>query len=374
MRGLLTVFLILLIFASDATAQTGRELSASGRKNTALIELKLKDAARRSPGSFEANHNLGEFYIQQGKLDAAIPYLEKAQRINPEHYVNSYDLAMALFQTGDLARARAQIQRVIKWKDAAELHTLLGDVEEKTGNLVAAAEEYQRAAQMEESEDRLLDLGNGLIKINAFDAAAQIFDYGLKKYPRSAKLRIGLGIACYSRGQYDNAIRLLCEATDLEPADPRPYLFLGEMYGVSAEMADEITRRMARFVKEHPENALAHYYYAVNLGRARRGPGSTVDFAQVETLLKRAIALDPKLPQAHFELGVLYTEQQQYTEAIAAFRSAIKLNPEMGKAHYRLALIYQRAGQKEMAAREMEIYKRLKDHEADTRGQKNVIP
>src|SRR5262249_62424619 len=96
-----------------------------------------------------------------------------------------------------------------------------------------------------------------------------------------------------------------------------------------AEMADDVTRRMARFVKEHPKNALAHYYYAVNLGWARRDPGSTVDRARVETLLKTAIALDPKLPQARFELGVLYAEQQQYTEAISAFRHAIRLDPDM---------------------------------------------
>ncbi|HEY6403215.1 MAG TPA: tetratricopeptide repeat protein [Blastocatellia bacterium] len=348
------------------------------RKKSALIELKLKEAVRRSPASFETNHNLGEFYIQQGKLNAAIPYLEKAQRLNPEHYVNSYDLAMALFQTGALARARAQIQSVIKWKDTAELRSLLGDVEDKAGNPVAAAEEYQRAARMEENEERLLDLGNSLIKINAYDAAAQIFDYSLKKYPRSAKLRIGLGIADYSRGQYDDAVRLLCEASDLEPSDPRPYLFLGEMYGVSAEMADDVTRRMARFVKNHPKNALAHYYYAVNLRWGRRDsgsqPSSQVNHAQVETLLKTAIALDPKLPQAHFELGVLYAEQSQYAEAITAFRNAVRLNPEMGKAHYRLALIYQRAGQKEMAAREMEIYRRLKDREADAGNQKKIVP
>jgi tetratricopeptide (TPR) repeat protein len=355
-------------------AQVEARSAPATARQAALIELRLKAALRRAPDSFEANHNLGEFYIQQGKLSAAVPCLEKAQRLNPANYVNSYDLAMALFQTGNLPRARAQIQSVIKWKDTAELHSLLGDVEGKAGDWVAAAEEYQRAARMEESEGRLLDLGASLIKINAYDAAAQIFDYGLKKYPRSAKLRIGLGGAYYSRGQYDGAVRLLCEAADLEPADTRPYLFLGEMYGVSAEMADEITRRMARFVEYHPSNALAHYYYAVNLRQARRDAAPPLDVKQVEDLLKRAIVLNPKLAPAHFELGVLYTERRQYDEAISALRNAVRFNPEMDKAHYRLARIYQLTGRKELAAKQMEIHRRLKDRGAESGGQKKTTP
>src|SRR5919108_4355834 len=72
----------------------------------ARIERSLKDALHRNPESFDANHNLGEFYVRQGKLAAAIPYLEKAQQLDPKHYANSYDLALAYLQSGDLSRAR----------------------------------------------------------------------------------------------------------------------------------------------------------------------------------------------------------------------------------------------------------------------------
>jgi tetratricopeptide (TPR) repeat protein len=374
----------LLTFTLHAVAQTANQTNAGQKKpvrsatadkrKAALVELKLKEALRRSPDSFEANHNLGEFYIQQDKLTAAIPYLEKAQQLNPAHYANSYDLALAYFQTGNLPQARTQIQSTMKWKDTAELHSLLGDVEEKAGHRVAAAEEYQRAAQTEPSENHLLDLGNSLIKINAFDAAVQIFNHSLEKFPRSAKLRVGMGIAYYARGQYSDAVKVLCEAADLEPSDPRPYLFLGEMYGVSVEMADEITRRMAQFVRFHPKNALAHYYYAVNLWKGRRNPESPVDLNRVEALLKTAIALDPRLAQAHFELGILYTEQQKYPEAISELRKAVSLQPDLANAHYRLGQLYQRTGQKALATQEVEIFKRLKDREAKSTGPKKPTP
>jgi tetratricopeptide (TPR) repeat protein len=340
------------------------------RTNPAQIERSLKDVLRRNPESFDANHNLGEFYIRQGKLPAAIPYLEKAQQIDPKHYANSYDLALAYLQSGDLSRARAQIQSILKWKETAELHSLSGDIEDRAGNPVAAAESFQRAARIDESEQNIFDLGNSLIKINAFDAAVQIFTYGLGKYRDSAKLRVGMGIARYSRGEYSDAVKYLCEAADLDPTDARPFLFLGEMYGVSVEMADEITKRMAQFVKGHPSNAMAHYYYAVNLWKGRRDPDRPVDLNRVETSLKRAVSLDPKLSAAYFELGALYSEQQKYTEAIGALRKAVSLQPDLAKAHYRLAQIYQRTGQKALAAREMEIHQKLKEREAGSTGPK----
>ncbi|HKX28574.1 MAG TPA: tetratricopeptide repeat protein [Blastocatellia bacterium] len=353
-------FLVLLAFlvSFSFVILEGQAGAQAAKRRVASVEAELKEAVRRSPESFEANHRLGEFYIERQNLAAAIPYLEQAQRIDPAHEANGYDLALAYFKLGDLARARAQIRSRIEIKETAELHSLLGDVEDGAGNLAAAAEAYQRAARMEETENRLLDLGNSLIKINAFEAAVRIFNYGLEKFPRSASLRVGMGIACYSRGQYHDAVKLLCQAVDLEPSDPRPYLFLGEMVGISTEMADEITRRMAEFVKRHPKRPEAYYYYAVSL---KRDDGSPGDPARVESLLKTAIALDPKLARAHFELGVVYSGTQRYAEAIGEMQAAIKLQPNLEKAHYRLAQLYRRTGQRELAAREMEVFNRLKE-------------
>lgn len=361
------------VLAKAAPVQTEPKSKSHGKASPAEVERALKESLRRAPESFEANHQLGEFHLQAGQLSAAIPLLEKAQQLNPTHYTNSYDLALAYLQLGELAKARAQIQRILARKETAELHSLLAEIEEKDGKLVAAAEEYQRAARMDESEQNILNLGNSLIKINAFDAAVQILTYGLKKYSQSGMLRVGLGIALYSRGDYEEAVKFFCAAVDLEPTDPRPYLFLGEMYGVSAEMADEILKRMAQFVKYHPENALAHYYYAMNL-QSRRGPGHEVDLNQIETLLKTAIALDPKLARAHFELGALYSEQQKHKEAISALREAIRLEPGLAKAHYRLARLYQSTGQKDLAVQEMEIYQKLKERGAEPTTPKRPNP
>jgi tetratricopeptide (TPR) repeat protein len=347
-----------LVIAQSST----RQVPGADKKDAAPIEAQLKRAVQQAPESFAANHNLGEFYIQQNNLAAAIPYLVKAQQLDPAHYVNSYDLALAYVLVGEAVKARVQIRQALAIKNTAELHHLLGEVEENAGDVPAAAAAYHQAAQLESSEKNLLSLSNLLIKSSNYAEATKFLDYGLRKYPRSAQLKIGLGIAEYSQGKYNDAVKTLCEAADLETSDERPYLFLGEMSGVSVEMTDDLVKRMAQFVKYHPRNALAYYYYAINLRQQQRqrSDAETANDNQIEALLKTAIKLDPKLSMAYFELGTYYADRQQYSAAIPAFRSAVELKPDFEKAHYRLAQSYQRTGQTDLADEEIEIFNRLK--------------
>jgi tetratricopeptide (TPR) repeat protein len=362
--------LLLLALIAPASAREGIASAHSSppaaqtrpapKPDAATVERRLRDAVGRSPDSFEAHQRLAVFYLQQGKLTQAIPHLRRAQAIDPAHYANGYDLAIALLQTGELDSARQQVTRMLSAKDTGELHNLLGDIEERAGNLIAAAEEYQRAAHLEATEEHLFDWGNNLLQLRASDVAQQVFTAAIARHPKSARLQVGLGIAQYSQGNYKEAVNSLCAAVDLDPSDPRAYQFLGEMYGVAPELADEVTERLARFVKTQPRNALAHFHYALSLWKGQRDASEAVDLRHVETLLRRAVALDPRLAAGFLQLGILLSDQQRYKDAIEELRRATRLQPDLAQAHYRLAQAYQRTGQKALAAKELEIFEQLK--------------
>src|SRR5260221_5452527 len=214
--------------------------------------------------------------------------------------------ALHYLQTGEPARAAELIRSLLPRRDTAELRNLLGDAEEAAGDLLAAAEEFQKAAHMDPTEEHLFDWGNNLLHLRAYEPAGQVLAEAVKRYPRSARLQVGLGIAEYSRGQYDDAVRSFCAAADLDPSDPRPYVFLGEMYGVSPDLADEVTRRLALLVRTHPENALGHFHYAMSLWKGLADPAAAVDLGQVAKLLQRPVALESKLAIAHFRLEFMY--------------------------------------------------------------------
>jgi tetratricopeptide (TPR) repeat protein len=308
---------------------------------------------------FKTNHAAGEALIHQGKLAEAIPYLERAWQIDPTNYANAWDLALAYFRTGNLAGARRQITSMLARQNTAELHNLLGDVEERAGNRAEAARQYQEAARAEPNEKNLADWGSFLLRCQALDEAVEIYRHAVEMHPRSSQLRVGLAVAYYTRREYDSAVETLCQAIDVDPADLRPMTFLVQMYDISPGMAEEVTRRFAKFVQLYPNNALAQLYYGLSLWKQGQA-----DMAAVENRLKAALALDPGLKEAHLQLGQLYEQEHKDAEAIHAYQAALRLDPAIESAHYRLARLYQRSGQNVSARKELEIYQRLHQQKA----------
>lgn len=51
------------------------------------------------------------------------------------------------------------------------------------------------------------------------------------------------------------AVQSLCQAVDLNPADAKALSVLGKMYDISPETADEVTKRLARFVELYPDSS-----------------------------------------------------------------------------------------------------------------------
>ena len=56
-------------------------------------------------------------------------------------------------------------------------------------------------------------------------------------------------------------------------------------------------------------NALAHFHYAMSLWKGDSEALDADDARRVEALLRRAIALDPKLTKGFFELGETLADQ-----------------------------------------------------------------
>jgi tetratricopeptide (TPR) repeat protein len=358
-RDLILLALVLTALARAETA-AAQPAPSPDLAQIAGDERRLADAVRADPESFEAHHTLAVFYLQQGDVKAAIPYLRRAHAIDPAHYDNGYNFALALLQTGGIDEARRIVTQLLQVKETGELHNLLGDVEEIAGNLAGAAEHFQRAAHMDATEEHLFDWGNIHLQLRAGDNALTVFTAATARFPASARLQVGLGIAQYSRGKYGEAVASFCRAVDLDPSDPRPYDFLGEIYGIAPELASEVTERLAGFVKAHPQNAMAHLYYALSLWRGERDRSQPDDLPRVEALLRRAVTLDPKLARGFLELGIFLSDQERYAEAIEQLRRATTLQSGVAQAHYRLAQAYRRTGQIALAEQQLQIFQQLK--------------
>jgi tetratricopeptide (TPR) repeat protein len=350
----------------SAAARTNLAANLVRLGQSERAEAEFKAALRLEPHSFDANHNLGEFYVQSGKISEAAPFLERAQKIHPSAYDNGYDLSLAYAEIGRLSDARQSVHDLLKQKDTAELHNLLGQIEEKDKNYVAAATEFETAAHKDPSESNLFDWGSELLLHRTLEPAIAVFRQAAERYPSSARMAIGLGIALYSRGNYDDAVKSLLRAADLSPSDPRGYFFLSKAYDSTPSHADEVIQRFSRFSELQPGNARALYYYAMSLWKGKRAQEESLDLHQIESLLQKAVALDPKFADAHLQLGNLYSDQTQYAASIPEYVKALENNPNIADAHYRLGQAYVHTGQKDKAQEQFQVYQRLRaQHLAD---------
>jgi tetratricopeptide (TPR) repeat protein len=344
----------------SAVAHTnlGAMLLHSGKAGQAAAQF--RKALQIEPANYDANHDLGELYANSDHVAEAQPLLAAAYGMKPDDYDNGYNLAMADFLLGRLDDARQVIGHLVEEKNTGELHNLLAQIDEKQGKFVDAASEYEEAAHLDPTEENLFDWGSEMLLHRTYEPAITIFQTAVQRYPDSARLQIGLGLALYSRDEYDPAVKTLLKAVALTPADPRCYYFLSKAYNDSPSQADEVIQAFRRYAERNPANAMAQYYYALSLWKGHRSGASAVDLRQVESLLKKAIALNEHFPEAHLQLGDLYADQRLYEKSVPEYQRALALNPNLADAHYRLATDYVHTGQKEKAQREFATYQKLR--------------
>ena len=92
---------------------------------------------------------------------------------------------------------------------------------------------------------------------------------------------------------------------------------------------------LQRFIAEKPDVAFAHFQLAYAYTALKRPDDARQEY-------ERCIALDPKMPEAQLNLGVLLLEKQP-AAAVAALRRAVELLPSQSRPRYLLGLAQERS-------------------------------
>ncbi len=332
--------------------------------NSEQSESRLRAALATAPGSFAANHDLGLFYLQAGRYREALPLLEASYRIDPTNNENERDLALAYENTGDLKQAREHTTNLLKREDDADVHRMAGDLDEKLGDPLAAVQQFQQATSLDPSEQNYFAWGSELLLHRAVWQAAEVFRNGVKAHPKSARLLTALGTALFAGALYDDAARTLCDASDLDPANPEPYLFMGKVEMAAPTPSACIEAKLARFVKQKADSSVANYLYAMALLKRQQASANKTDLQEVETLLTKAVSLDPKCSDGYLQLGILAASQRNDQRAIRFYSKAAEIDPQLAEAHFRLAVAYERLGEREKAQREFQLHDEIQKRQA----------
>ena len=344
------------VIAKSDTSSEAKEgpftLHASETKS--IILLLAKPSPKDTSAAIEFSDE--PHFTVAGVTDTTALGGHGSDRVMRNSEAMSKDAASLVRKSAAPAVTEAELRASLAKQETAGAHFQLAEIEESRGRPLEAVKDYQRATELEPTEPHLFAWAAELLLHRASVPAAEVFTKGQRLYPRSVRMRLGLGAALYAQDRRAEATKVFIEASDLDPSDPTPYLFLGRLQATESDLPAGWTDRMKRFADLHPENATAHCLYAAAL--ATQG-GEENNSEAIESQLKTAIALDPKLGTAHLQLGILFAQRMDYPAAVAEYQKAIETTPLPDEAHFRLAEVYRRMGQTEQASRETVLFKQV---------------
>ena len=188
----------------------------------------------------------------------------------------------------------------------------------------------------------------------------------LKIYASGKRVVVWDGAA---RWQPDSGQFLLnFETTQMLP--PRPLQPRPPAMRTEREAADKWFQRGLALQDDSPQEACRAYQEAItlepaladahiNLGLLYHNLGN---LTEAEKCYRRALKSEPKLALAHFNLGVVLEDSQRKSAALAAYKEALKHAPDFFEAHCNLAQLYEKLGRKRDAFRHYAAANRLNHH------------
>jgi tetratricopeptide (TPR) repeat protein len=302
----------------------------------------FRKAADVAPSSSIVFYRLGGAYMQKGDYAAAIPPLKHAAEMNPDSLPIHQMLGFALLAAGYAADAIPQLEIAHEYGALGIAQLQNGQPTEAVANLQAAL------AKTPGDPDLLYYLSRAAALLSS-----QSLDKLLSTFSDSARGHQAKGQTYFGMKLYPEAVKEYQHALALRPDLPGLHLELGQVYAANSEWA-RAEEQFRLEAKLQPGNAEAAY----RLGEALLQQGKMKESADE---LRRSDSLHPDMPETLYSLGRALTSSEP-TAAQQAFESVIALEKETplaAQAYLALAGIHRKQGKTELAAHEMEEFRRI---------------
>ena len=275
-----------------------------------------------------------------------------------------YDTALERYRAGRIAESQALLEDLIaQGSGEARVFGLLAWCHHRQGRPNKALAAIRRAIELAPDEVTWYNQAAQILLENrALEAAYRTAVKALDVDPDSAQAWKLKGRLELERGAKKQALKSFLRSTELNPADPEALMWLGiarETLWQYEEAAAVFERGIARF----PMFAPMYAAYGGLLLEPRAQPDATTK-KRAQTLIEKALALDPALPYAHYDLGKLLLQEGEVAEAVRHLEAAVRLDPRNSQYRLTLANAYRSAGRSKDQARELDVYRKLKAQEA----------
>ncbi len=358
------------VLAMASLHGTAQQPSSSQRDTAFLLEQQgqvaeaegaWRSILKTQPGDAEAYAHLGLLEARQEHYKEAIPQYRKALAINPAMPGLRLNLGLALFKDGQLNEAIQTFLPLLKSQspsspDAQRLTALIGIAQYGTGNYSAAVPYLKTAAASDPQnlQFRLL-LAHSCLSTRQFQCVLDTYHEILALNAESAEADMLAGEAEDEMRNHAAAIEQFRAAVKADPKEPNVHFGLGYLLWTQNQF-EEAAQQFQAELANVPGHAEALAFLADSDMQLNRAP-------EAMPLIQKAIKIDPSVPRAHLDLGILYADSGRRDDAIREFKTAARLSPEDPNPHWRLARLYQAMGNK--SAANLEFQKTSNLHKAE---------
>jgi tetratricopeptide (TPR) repeat protein len=151
-------------------------------------------------------------------------------------------------------------------------------------------------------------------------------------HPDEFQRALNEGAWLLRQNKHEEALERLLPLYDIAPANPEVAINVGGAY-ILGHKWNKAVRVLSRAAELHPDNVMIW----TNLGAAHLGRLELAGPQQQERSIRayeRALAIDPKAPNVHYILGLIYKDRQEFNRATAFFQRALEVNPADRDAQY----------------------------------------
>jgi tetratricopeptide (TPR) repeat protein len=325
--------------------------------NPAQTLKKLRTETLPPQQAVDIRLHLAEILSDANLFSDAVVDFAAASALTPERSDLLYDLALANFRAGRIDDALTSAERAKRLADSGSIESLIGDIQEKRGDPLAAVHSYQAAVTLEPSEERHhLALGLELLRHQTFDAALLVLKQASTLFPQSQRVKILLGLAYYFVDRSADASQALLEAARMDPQDETAARYLGEITLQDTSTPDPAAiAQVCRFADEHPQNQTADAFCGGILLKVARDRGEVSHRPEILRRLQHAARVAPKESMARCQLGKAFEWAELWSQARPEAEACVRLDPGSPDGHYQLSRIYRRLGLTALANRQTSL-------------------
>lgn len=312
--------------SADARVAWGRYLYAT-RKFTEA-EAALKAARKLDPKLLAVYLDLGELYLSGlFKPKEAERAFREAIRLRSNHAGAHNGLAGALQAQQRPAEAAVEFETAARLApdNPLPLHAL-GRLHQNSGDADKALAAYGRALKVNpDFIPALLDRGDLYAAKNQPDRALADYSEAVRRAPKQAMAHFRLGM--FHQGQHRSAEAVVAYRAAIA-ADPRFAPAYNNLAWLAAEGKSNLVEALG-WAKRAVELQPGVPDFVDTLGQVYRARGE-LDLAIEQ--FRRAANAKPPRAEFHYRLGIALAEKGQRQEAIAALNEALKINKDFSGA------------------------------------------